>query len=78
MPGEVGDVLTRTPALGHEDDLKAVAEFAVVGSLKQTLEAVGLGLGQLDTDHGNFLLVGGDCLSSFYNVSALPGMRCLS
>jgi hypothetical protein len=39
------DVLPRPAALGHEDDLKAVAELAVVRGLKQVLEAVGLGLG---------------------------------
>ena len=41
----------RSAALGHEDDLQAVAKRAIVGRTEVVLEALLLGRRQVDTDH---------------------------
>src|SRR5262249_52543269 len=50
-----GDILACPAAVGHEDDLEAVAEFAVVGSTEEAVEAFGFGSWQLNTDQGAVL-----------------------
>ena len=50
-----GDVLAGAAPVGHQDDLEAVPELAVVGRAEQGFEAFGLGRGQLDADHGSVL-----------------------
>lgn len=47
-----GDVLACPAAVGHEDDLEAVAQFAVVGGAEEGVEAVGLWRWELNTDQG--------------------------
>jgi hypothetical protein len=51
------DVLPSASAIGHQDDLQAVAQLAVLGAAEQLLQALGLGFGQLDADHGYSLLL---------------------
>src|SRR5262249_8888376 len=50
-----GDVLACSAAVGHEDDLEAVAKFAVVGGTEEAVEAFGFGGWQLNADHGAVL-----------------------
>jgi hypothetical protein len=50
-----GDVLPRPPAVGHEHDLQAVAQLAVLSLLEQLFETLRLALLQLDANHGPFL-----------------------
>lgn len=51
-----GDVLVGPAAVGQQDDLEPVAEFAVLGGTKGLLEALDFGRGKLDANHGCFLL----------------------
>ena len=51
-----GDVLAGPAPVGHQDDLEAVPEFAVLGGAEEGVEAFGLGRRQLNADHGGFLL----------------------
>src|SRR5262249_31161099 len=50
-----GDVLAGSAAVGHEDELEAVAQFAVVGRTEEAVEVFGLGGWQLNADHGAVL-----------------------
>jgi hypothetical protein len=47
-----GDVLAGAAAVGHQDDLEAVAELAVGGGAEEGVEVLGLGRRQVNADHG--------------------------
>ncbi|HME90171.1 MAG TPA: hypothetical protein VKE49_02025, partial [Myxococcaceae bacterium] len=53
-----GNVLVRAAAMGEQNNVQAVPEFAVVRGAKRQFEPLDLGLGQLDADRGCFLLLG--------------------
>jgi hypothetical protein len=47
-----GDVLVLPTPVGQADDLEPVEELTVGGLAEGPFEALGLGVGQLDADHG--------------------------
>jgi hypothetical protein len=52
-----GDVLVGPAAVGKQDNLEPVAEFAVLRGAEQLLEPLDFGRGELNADHGCFLLL---------------------
>ena len=60
--------------VGQPDDLEAVAELAVGGLAEGLFEASGLGVGQLDADHGRAEVGGGWFASSFYEPDSISGL----
>jgi len=50
-----GDVLVGAAAMGHEDDLGAIAEGAFVGGAEQFLERLDFEIGQVNADHRRLL-----------------------
>jgi hypothetical protein len=67
VDAQVGrDVLACPAAVGREDDLEAVAEFAVIGSTEAAVEAFGFVARQLNVDQGAVLSQHGwDSFSGF-------------
>jgi hypothetical protein len=47
-----GDVLLLAAPVGQADDLEAVEELAVGGPTERPFKASGLGVGELNADHG--------------------------
>ena len=69
-----GDVLVLAAPVGQPDDLEPVQELAVGGLAEGPFEASGLGVGQLDADHGR-AEVRRRCrfASSFYEPDSISG-----
>ena len=70
-----GDLLMRSAPAGQPDDLEAVPVFAVGGLAEGQFEALGLGLGELDADHGRCGVSGSSgCTSPLYEPDSIIGL----
>ena len=69
-----GDVLVGPAPVGQPDDLEAVAELAVGGLAEGLFEASGLGVGQLDADHGRVGCWSEGAASPLYEPDSISGL----